>query len=92
LSKKKFQAIYDIMSDFRYIEPRTNPEYQFDKVIDDINYNFGQISGSSLTGAFLPLSGGTVSGSTTFSGDNINPILVIQNPGFFPFGQDSFQI
>lgn len=80
------------MSDFRYIEPRTNPEYRYDKVIEDINYNFGLISGGSLNGAYLPLSGGTVTGATTFSGDNVSPILTIQNPGFFPFAQDSLQV
>jgi len=51
----------------KYIDPRTNPEYKFDEVISDINYNFGQLSGgSSFTGAYLPLSGGTVSGTSYF--------------------------
>lgn len=53
------------MSMFIHIDSRTNPEYKFDEVINDINYNFGLISGFSSS--FLSLSGGTVTGNTIFT-------------------------
>jgi hypothetical protein len=80
---------------FRYLDIRTNPGYKYDVVLGDINYNFSLISGvtSALTsGAFLSLSGGTVSGTTIFSGNGANEILVVRNPDVFPSGQDSFQV
>lgn len=43
----------------RYIDVRTNPEYKYDEVIGDINYNF------SLCFSY---SGGTITGDTNFTG------------------------
>lgn len=56
------------MSSIRYIEPRTNPEYKYDSVLEDINYNFGLLTGgTSSIEAYLSLSGGTVTGNTFFT-------------------------
>lgn len=48
---------------YRYIEIRTNPDYKYDEVLADINYNFALTSGSSSG-----FSGGTISGTTNFLG------------------------
>ena len=81
------------MIPFIYIDPRNNPHYEYATVISDINYNFGLLSGTStgtsVTGAFLNLSGGTVSGTTTFSGNGVSLMLIIRNPDM---SQDYLQL
>lgn len=84
------------MLPFINIDLRNNPHYHYSRVLADINYNFGLLSGISsgvaITGAYLNLSGGTVTGQTTFSGNSTNPVLVIRNPDTYPSAQDSFQV
>lgn len=77
------------MIPFIYINPRNNPHYEYSTVIDEINYNFGLISGSTTYGPYLNLSGGTVSGTTTFSGNGVSPMLIIRNPDM---SQDYLQL
>ncbi len=52
---------------YRYIDIRTNPEYKYDEVLGDINYNFSLLSGFS--GDFLALTGGTISGNLEITGE-----------------------
>ena len=47
----------------QYIEIRTNPEYKYNEVLEQINSNFSLVSGSSAS-----FSGGTISGTTNFLG------------------------
>jgi hypothetical protein len=47
----------------QYIEIRTNPEYKYSEVLEQINSNFALVSGSSAS-----FSGGTISGTTNFLG------------------------
>jgi hypothetical protein len=77
------------MVPFIYINPRNNPHYEYDAVLSAINYNFGLISGNTTYEPYLNLSGGTVSGTTTFSGNGVSPMLIIRNPDM---SQDYLQL
>jgi len=76
---------------FRYLDTRTNPNYKYDIVLDDINYNFSLLSGATTgttSNAYLPLSGGTVTGVTTFTARVTGDTLTLINTA----NTDSFQI
>lgn len=54
-----------------YINIRTNPEYKYDEVLGDINYNFSFLSGSTSGNTFI----------TGFTYNNSNAFTILLDNG-----------